>query len=269
MDPEVKKQVFLGGACGGSPWRHAIAAPALEAAGVSYFNPQLAIGAWTPACEAAERLAKAAADVLLFVINGETRGVASIGEAAYYLGLGRPLALVVTDIGTGAAIDGDTPGARERDDLNRGRIFVRSMARAHCVPVFADVESAVAYAIRLVREQSPLLDAEELRAVLAEVRFRDGRFEVEEIEGGFLIRLCCPEQDVLSGARELFRGRQWFIGRGSTRARVVRTAFLAAAAWQEHEARESFTYRSARLFSPHTDVDALVRLASRPPKQDG
>lgn len=44
-------QVFLGGACGETTWRTDLAIPLLERAGISYFNPQLAPGAWTPDCQ--------------------------------------------------------------------------------------------------------------------------------------------------------------------------------------------------------------------------
>ncbi len=207
----MKRQVFLGGACGGTTWRQQIAIPALEAAGVTYFDPQLAIGEWTVAREAIEMEAKAAAAVQLFVINGETRGVASIGEAAYGLGAGWRLALVVTDIGEDDRIDGAVLPQAERDDLNRGRIFVRSIARQQGVPVFDDVEEAVEHAIRLVRGEAACLTVERLRAILADVRFRGGIFLVEEIGGGFLIQLQCDEVDAGTGVRQTYLGRKWHV----------------------------------------------------------
>jgi hypothetical protein len=193
---------------------------------------------------------KDAADVLLFVINQETRGVACIGEAAYQLGCGRRLALNVTDID-----DSDMP-AGERDDLNRGRIFVRTMAERNCVPVFADVQGAVQHAIRLV-------NSHKLKDILREIRFRNGTFLVEEVRGGYLIQLCCQEIDVSSGKRETYYGRKWHIPAAATESEIVRTAFQAAATWEEHEARESFTYRGVPVFGPHSDVRDLVRLLRR------
>jgi hypothetical protein len=145
------RQVFLGGACGATTWRRDVAIPALEAAGVSYHNPQLGPGEWTPAHEGLDTRAKAEADVLLFVISGNTRGVAGLAEVAYLLAAGRPLALVVEDVPTDAVFDGRPVEKAERDDLNRGRLFVRTMARERGVPVFGDVADATAHAIRLVR----------------------------------------------------------------------------------------------------------------------
>ena len=73
----------------------------------------------------AEMQAKDEADVLLLVINAHTRGVATVGEVAYYMGLGRQLALVVNDIPPGATLYDQPLTQPEIDDLNRGRIFLR------------------------------------------------------------------------------------------------------------------------------------------------
>jgi hypothetical protein len=254
------QQVFLGGACGRTTWRRQIAIPALEAAGVTYYDPQLEFGKWTPAREPDELRAKEAADVLLFMIGRETRGVASIGEVAYYLGSGRRLAVAVADIGDADAIDGRVPSPEERDDLNRGRIFIRTMARLHGVPVFADAQGAVQYAISLVQSGCAGLSVERLYAILSDIRFKDGDFIFEETPGGFLIQLRCQEVDVATGTLQTYYGRKWHVATTADESEVVRTAFKAAITWQEHEAREGFTYRGAPVFGPHADVDHMARL---------
>ena len=207
--------------------------------------------------------AKATADVLLFVIHNESRCVASIAEVAYCLGTGQALALALADVGEGDRIDGRLLSASERDDLNRGRLFLRTMARQHDVPVFADVENAVQHAIRLVQSNHRRIGLEQLRAVLADVRFKDVDFLVEETGGGFLLQLCGQEEDVRSGARRTYFGRKWYIGHSATPSDIVRTAFKAAVTWQEHEAREEFTYQGARIFGPHYSLEDLMRLSSQ------
>jgi hypothetical protein len=216
----MSKQVFLGGACGGTTWRKRIAIPALEAAGVTYHDPQLGIGEWTQASEEADMRAKDAAEVLLFVINEETRGVATVGEAAYCLGAGQPLALVVTDIGEQDKIDGRGLSVAERDDLNRGRLFIRSMADRAGVPVFAEVGSATQHAIQLVQAGRTPVSAEQLRAILADVRFKGGSFLIEEAKGGFLIQLRLEEKEIGSGQRQTLCGRKWHIDASATRSRT-------------------------------------------------
>ena len=91
--------VFLGGACGRTTWRTNIAIPILEKAGIIYYNPQLREGEWTPDHQYAEMVVKEAADVWLFVLSGETRGIASIGEVAYRIGQLGKIALAIDRAG--------------------------------------------------------------------------------------------------------------------------------------------------------------------------
>jgi hypothetical protein len=259
----VRPQVFLGGACGSTTWRKKIAIPILEAAGVTYFNPQLGAGEWTQACEAAEMKAKAEADVLFFVINAETRGVASIAEAAFYLGTHRALALVVTDIGPDSVVDGQPLAADERKDLNRGRIFIRTMAADKGVPVFTDEQSATHHAVELAIACAERLTVAKINDILAGVEFKAGGFSIEEIDEGFLIHLNSEEADVEGGERQLYDGRKWHISHSATESEIVQTAFKAVVTWQEHEARDRFTYKGARPFSPHFDIEGLVELYRR------
>jgi hypothetical protein len=260
-----RAQVFLGGACGDTTWRRDVAIPRLEAAGVGYFDPQLAAGAWTPAHEVVDVQAKAAADVLLFVIHEATRGVAGIAEAAYLLAEERPLALYVGDVPEGARVDGHAIGARERDDLNRGRLFLRTMAAQRGVPVHGSIEAAADHAIALVRALAyahrPALSLADVRAVLAEVAFRDFVIGVEERADGYELRLQRAEPDADTSAPSAQLGRRWPIDRTATRGEIVQTALKAALTWEEHAAREEFRYRGERVFGPHLDVDRLATLA--------
>jgi hypothetical protein len=241
----MKGQVFLGGSCGMTSWRRDIAIPALEAAGVTYWNPQLGVGEWTAEHEAIDMQRKAEADVLLFVISGRTRAVASIAEVAYLIATGRPLALVVDDVPPGSFPE-------EQDDLNRGRLFVRTMAAQHGLSVFPTVEAAVQHAIALARSAADWLTMERLRAILDDVQFKESRFLTEECGDGFLIQLSSEEVDVKTGEPEWFTGRKWHVPRSASCDDVVRTAFKAVATWQEHETRERFLYRGKPVFGPHT-----------------
>jgi hypothetical protein len=259
----VRPQVFLGGASGSTTWRQKIAIPILEAAGVTYFNPQLGVGEWTEAHQEAEMKAKAEATVLLFIINAETRGVASIAEAAFYLGKRRAVALAVIDVGADSVVEGHLLAKAELKDLNRGRIFIRTMAADEGVPVFSDVEGASHHAVELARGAAERLTVARINEILALVEFKAGRFSVEEIDGGFLIQLSSEEADVEGGDRQLYAGRKWHISQSATESEIVQTAFKAVVTWQEHEARDQFTYKGARPFSPHFDVEGLVELYRR------
>jgi hypothetical protein len=253
------KQVFLGGACGGTSWRATVAIPLLEAAGVSYHDPQLGPGEWTEAHEAEDMVAKTGADVLLFVISGETRGVASIAEVAYLLAAGRPLALCLRDVAPGAVFEGRVVDEAERADLNRGRLFLRTLAAAHGVPVFADEAGAAAHAVELCRRRAPL-SAADLGAILDEIELPGHRLASAPAPGGFLLWLEREEPDADTGVPACQEGRRWFVAEAAGRGDVLRTVLKAALAWQEHSVREALRYRGERVFGPHHDVDQLVAL---------
>lgn len=146
-------QVFLGGTAGNTTWRKAIAIPILEAAGVAYFNPQLGTGEWTPEQQKKEAAAKEKAEVWLFVITDETRGVASLVEAAYRIGCGGKMALVVIDVDEETMIDENYLSEQEIKDLNRGRAYLREIAEHHDFKVFKDIKAATGYAIQLLEKK--------------------------------------------------------------------------------------------------------------------
>ena len=165
----MKSNVFLGGACGTTTWRQDTAIPTLEAAGLSYFNPQLGLGEWTEECEYIEQQAKDEADILLFVVNSRTRGVASLAEVAYFVASKRPIVLVLSDVKEGSLIEGDIISASECHDLNRGRFYVQAMAEMHLIPVFETVESALEYIINAQSTPMTLPPLSEPEPVLKEL----------------------------------------------------------------------------------------------------
>lgn len=247
----MSHQVFLGGACGTTNWRRAIAIPILEAAGINYFNPQLAEGEWTPAFQYTEMEAKDAADVWLFVINEQTRGIASVGEVSYRIGQNRKLALCLTELPYPTSFEGHLLSNAEVDDLNRGRVFVQAMAKAHNVPIFNTVEKASHYAVELAKHAQNELSIQRLLAILSQVETGSHRFLVERLADQFTVKISIQVQNVISGEIETMHGRKWLISPEATEEEVVRTLLKAILTWEEHEAREHFLYKGKRLFDPH------------------
>jgi raw len=143
-------KIFLGGTAGHTTWRKDTAIPVLEEMGMSYYNPQLGVGEWTPAHQQIESEAKEKAEVWLFVVSADTRGVASLVEAAYRIGQGGKIALVVNDLESEAEMDGLPLTKQEIKDLNRGRSYLREVATQNGVPVFENIEDATRYAAGLV-----------------------------------------------------------------------------------------------------------------------
>ena len=91
-----RKSVFLGGSCNPTTWRGDIVIPMFQAKRIDFYNPQ--VDEWTEALVQAEAKAKEQANLLFFVLDNETRSLASIMETCYFLGTGKPLTLIVKEI---------------------------------------------------------------------------------------------------------------------------------------------------------------------------
>ena len=97
-----------------------------------------------------------AASKLFFVIDDQTRAVASMVEVAYFVGNGRDLLVVVDDItGDAPAIGGDRLSHREVEDLNRGRAFVRSVTDEGGCLLEATIHKAVSALVDVSRHHRP------------------------------------------------------------------------------------------------------------------
>ena len=71
-------------------------------------------------------------------------------------------------------------------------------------------------------------------------------------------RVECPRIDVVTGEMGVGRGGVAYLFDHMTDGDLVRTAFGLFRAYEEHEAREWFKYRSVAVFSPHIHIDALL-----------
>eukprot|EP00301_Raphidiophrys_heterophryoidea_P001254 c10610_g1_i1.p1 GENE.c10610_g1_i1~~c10610_g1_i1.p1 ORF type:complete len:191 (+),score=50.30 c10610_g1_i1:181-753(+) len=136
--------VFLGGSCNPTTWRHEIAVPKLEALNITFYNPQ--VDEWSPELVALEAHFKTTAQVLLFVIDDATRAVASMVEAVEFI-TEKPdrIVVAVLDLDSNSKFDDteDPPEPSEIKDLNRGRAYVRDVAKRRGVPVFGSIEEAL------------------------------------------------------------------------------------------------------------------------------
>jgi hypothetical protein len=152
----VNAVVFLGGACGTgdarSEWRATTAIPQLDAAGISWYNPQLPPGQWHSGMIQVEAAAKEASVYILMVITGSTRAVASIQEATATAlhhhddpARRKKLMLVLDDIPEGTVIGGVPVVGADLADANRGRAFLRDTIASWRpdLAVYPTVEDAV------------------------------------------------------------------------------------------------------------------------------
>jgi hypothetical protein len=138
----MNKQVFLGGSCNPTTWRMETAIPALEKAGIAFYNPQVAD--WHSELVALESAAKDESSILLFVIDSQTRAIASILEATEYTVAGRDIYLVIDDMTDNTEVEGQIVTGRELKDLNRARTYLRDLAKRHDkAMIFENVEDAM------------------------------------------------------------------------------------------------------------------------------
>lgn len=118
------RRIFLGGACGSTTWRQALI-PVLESKGIEYYNPQVPDGTWHAGLMAEELYEKEVmCDTLLFVIGSETRGIASMVEAAYYAGTKNVLLVIEPYPEDGLHAYALACAV----DVNRGRTYLRQLA---------------------------------------------------------------------------------------------------------------------------------------------
>lgn len=141
---DVSFCVFLGGSCNPTTWRQDVACPMLERNNVTFYNPQVDV--WDESMIEKESKAKEKAKILLFVIDNKTRGYASLVEAAYYIGQGRKVVVVLQRFAQ------EVNGIRQEEfrDANRGRAFLEDICKTNEIPVYSEVQDAVAYICKMM-----------------------------------------------------------------------------------------------------------------------
>lgn len=148
----AKYQVFLGGSCNPTTWRQDIAIPLLKTWGLTYFNPQ--VPQWGPELIEKEHQAKQTADVLFFVIDKQTRSVATIVEAAYYTAAQKTFILVIHALdGPGQLIQGEPITEREYEDLATGQLVLQDMVERLGIPVFSNIRLALDCTAKILKER--------------------------------------------------------------------------------------------------------------------
>ena len=114
--------------------------PIFDAADVPYYNPQ--VDDWSSDLLEIEGKAKETAEILLFVIDSETRALASITEAAEFIGRGRHVVLTIKTFDEGATIGGEELDQGQLQDLNRMRNYLGDVAKRNDVHVAATIQDA-------------------------------------------------------------------------------------------------------------------------------
>merc|ERR1712196_369307 len=111
--------------------------------GIAYFNPQ--VDDWSEELVEIEAREKENAGCLLFVIDPDTRAMASIIEASELTFMGRNVVLCINEVRAGTIFEGsEHPISKdEMKDLNRSRSYLRDIAHRNGVAYVDTVEEAI------------------------------------------------------------------------------------------------------------------------------
>ncbi|CAF0985113.1 unnamed protein product [Rotaria magnacalcarata] len=142
-------EVFLGGSCNPTTWRHDQAIPYFQSRSVSFYNPQVAD--WTPDLVEVEHRAKELAPLLFFVIDHDTRALASIVEVCYLAARGRSIIVVMNPMPekNQTKFVQQKPSTDEKDNEDdyenvcEARRTLRALLQSMNIPVFDDVRLAL------------------------------------------------------------------------------------------------------------------------------
>ncbi|KAK3769130.1 hypothetical protein RRG08_067107 [Elysia crispata] len=139
-------QVFLGGSCGcskkPSTWRHDEAIPFLKKENITFYNPQ--VNTWRPELVELEDRAKNVAELLFFVIDNNTRSVASLCEIAYLVGCKRQIIVVFSGFDEAVEeVSLEKTTDKEKMDIARARNVLMDIIERNSIPVFCDIQAAL------------------------------------------------------------------------------------------------------------------------------
>ena len=140
------RDVYLGGSTNGN-WRKDLAVPFLKKHGLTSYNPQAVTRRLMPMWAAAIDKSR----VLLFVILANSRSVGAMNEAAFYIGQGLNVVLVVQNIPASSQVVADDHNTTHTEELsklalkdyNRGRSYLSDIANREGIPVFDNVQEAL------------------------------------------------------------------------------------------------------------------------------
>ncbi|KAH9419367.1 hypothetical protein DERP_005878 [Dermatophagoides pteronyssinus] len=148
-----KFDIFLGGSCNPTRWRSDLVMPQLKKKCLTYYNPQ--VDHWGPELIEMESYAKQNSEVLFFVVDNQTRAIASMIEVAFIAALSRKLILVIIDLEPWSeqmVIGNDHISKEEYEYLRRGRQYLRDIVERQEIPIFCDISKALRSAIQVLEE---------------------------------------------------------------------------------------------------------------------
>lgn len=111
------------------------------------------------------------------------------------------------------------------------------------------------------------LTPKDFHAILGNIKYKPGYDLIlapDKIFGDrYYLQVEASRPDTFTGEIGLGHGGKYYLSPHMTEGELVRKAFTAFAAYEEHECREAFQYQNRRVFGPHIAMDALMEIADR------
>jgi len=80
---------------------------------------------------------------------------------------------------------------------------------------------------------------------------------------GFFLQWTYNSSCAVDGEQAEWHCRKWYLSPYMLESEVVKTAFAAALAGEEHETREKFVYKDVAPFNPHISLEVMIENARR------
>ena len=162
--------VFLGGSCGPTTWRADVAVPYLRSQGITFYNPQQ--NNWVPEMIELEHQAKQTSQIILMVLNEQTRNVVSMIESSYLAGARRRIMVVIRPYPTPAAaaaaeeeevkephlFGSERATDSELRDLNAAMTTVHDLVERREFPVFHDLDVALSCLRKVLKDDGVTIE---------------------------------------------------------------------------------------------------------------
>ena len=113
---------------------------------------------------------------------------------------------------------------------------------------------------------------EDVKKIVRYIRYKNWKFIVGT-ENSFgtedlFLQIKFTARDTVTGFLEEQSCRKWRLSPFMTETEIVRTAWKAVIAAEEHEAGENFIYCNSTPFNPHTSIGALIHASENIDKRE-
>jgi hypothetical protein len=106
-----------------------------------------------------------------------------------------------------------------------------------------------------------MLNKNDIQDILDKISYKNWNIRLGENNGYYFLQCIFMAPDNYTGELSEQRCRKWQLSCYMTPSEVVRTAYKAVLAAQEHEVGEHFRYKNELIYCPHFDVEALVEIS--------